>query len=143
MEEEEVKVLTIGDYLINKVKFEVPEDCVKVILVDRDLDYGTPYMDCDKDTARLAYADILKWLVLGPSKFNNTSDTDNGWSHSGGGYELSDEDISELKAEANAIYAELEPESALKRKSTFRMTSHGIKRANRTMWSEPMPHVIQ
>lgn len=143
MKEEEVKVLTIGDYLINKVKFEVPEDCVKVILVDRDLDYGTPYMDCDKDTARLAYADILKWLVLGPSKFNNTSDTDNGWTHSGGGYELSDEDISELKAEANAIYAELEPESALKRKSTFRMTSHGIKRANRTMWGEPMPHVIQ
>ncbi len=143
MEEEEVKVLTIGDYLINKVKFAVPEDCVKVILVDRDLDYGAPYMDCDKDTARLAYADILKWLVLGPSKFNNTSDTDNGWSHSGGGYELSDEDISELKAEANAIYAELEPESALKRKSTFRMTSHGIKRANRTMWGEPMPHAIQ
>ncbi len=143
MEEEEVKVLTIGDYLINKVKFGVPEDCVKVILVDRDLDYGTPYMDCDKDAARLAYADILKWLVLGPSKFNNTSDTDNGWTHSGGGYELSDEDISELKAEANAIYAELEPESALKRKSTFRMTSHGIKRANRTMWGEPMPHVIQ
>ncbi len=143
MEEEEVKVLTIGDYLINKVKFAVPEDCVKVILVDRDLDYGAPYMDCDKDTARLAYADILKWLVLGPSKFNNTSDTDNGWTHSGGGYELSDEDISELKAEANAIYAELEPESALKRKSTFRMTSHGIKRANRTMWGEPMPHAIQ
>lgn len=142
MKEEEVKVLTIGDYLINKVKFEVPEDSVKVILVDRDLEYDTPFMDCDKDTARLAYADMLKWIVLGPSKFNNTSDTDNGWSHSGGGYELSDEDISELKAEANAIYTELEPESVLKRKSTFRMTSHGIKRANYTLWGEPLPHVI-
>lgn len=139
---EEVKTLSIGDYLVNKVKFEVPEDSVKVILVDRGLDYDTAHADCDKNTVRLAYADLLKWIVLGPSKFNNTSDTDNGWTHSGGGYELSDEDISELKAEANAIYAELEPESALKRKSAFRMTSHGIKKANRTLCGEPMPHVI-
>ncbi len=140
---EEVQVLCIGDYLVNKVKFEVPEDTVKVILADRELGYDTAYVDCGKDTVRLAYADLLKWLVLGPSKFNNTSDSDNGWTHSGGGYELTDDDISELKAEANAIYAELEPESALKRKSTFRMTSNGIKKANRTMWGEPMPHVIQ
>lgn len=139
---EEVKTLSIGDYLVNKVKFEVPEGTVKVILADRELDYDTAYADCDKNTVRLAYADLLKWIVLGPSKFNNTSDTDNGWTHSGGGYELSDEDISELKAEANAIYAELEPESALKRKSAFRMTSHGIKKANRTLCGEPLPHVI-
>ncbi len=141
--EEEAKILVVGDYLTNKVKFEVPEEAVKVILVDRELDYDTPYADCDRDTVRLAYADMLKWLVLGPSKFNNTSDSDNGWTHSGGGYELSDDDISELKAEANAIYAELEPASELKRKSTFRIVSHGIKRANRTLYGGPLPHVIQ
>lgn len=141
--EEEAKVLTIGDYIINKVKFEVPEDSVKVILVDRGLEYDTPYMDCEKDSLRLAYADMLKWIILGPSKFNNTSDTDNGWTHSGGGYELSDDDISALKAEANAIYSELEPESELKKKSTFRISSHGIKRANYTMWGQPIPHIIK
>ncbi len=141
--EEDVKVLVVGDYLVSKVKFGVPEDSVKAILVDRNLDYDTPFMDCEKDTVRLAYADMLKWLVLGPRKLNNTSDSDNGWTHSGGGYELSDDDISELKAEANAIYAELEPTSELKKKSTFRMSSHGIKRANRTLWGEPLPHVIK
>ncbi len=141
--EEEVKILTVGDYLINKVKFEVPEDSVKVILVDRELEYDTPYIDCDKAAVRLAYADVLKWIILGPSKFNNTSDTDNGWTHSGGGYELSDEDISALKAEANAIYSELEPESELKKKSTFRISSHGIKRASYSMWGQPMPHIIK
>ncbi len=141
--EEEVKILTVGDYVINKVKFEVPEDSVKVILVDRELEYDTPYIDCDKAAVRLAYADVLKWIILGPSKFNNTSDTDNGWTHSGGGYELSDEDISALKAEANAIYSELEPESELKKKSTFRISSHGIKRASYSMWGQPMPHIIK
>lgn len=141
--EEEAKILVVGDYLINKVKFEVPEEAVNVILVDRSLEYNTPFMDCEKDTVRLAYADMLKWIVLGPSKFNNTSDSDNGWTHSGGGYELSDDDISELKAEANAIYAELEPTSELKRKSAFRISSHGIKRANRTLWGQPLPHVIK
>ncbi len=141
--EEDVKVLVVGDYLVSKVKFGVPEDSVKAILVDRNLDYDTPFMDSEKDTVRLAYADMLKWLVLGPRKLNNTSDSDNGWTHSGGGYELSDDDISELKAEANAIYAELEPTSELKKKSTFRMSSHGIKRANRTLWGEPLPHVIK
>lgn len=141
--EEEAQVLTIGDYIINKVKFEVPEDSVKVILVDRGLEYDAPYMDCEKNSVRLAYADMLKWIILGPSKFNNTSDTDNGWTHSGGGYELSDDDISALKAEANAIYSELEPESELKKKSTFRISSHGIKRANYTMWGQPVPHIIK
>lgn len=140
---EEAQVLTIGEYLVNKVKFDVPEESVKALLADRELTYETPFFDCDKDTARLAYADMLKWIILGPSKVNNTSDTDNGWTHSGGGYELSDDDISALKAEANAIYSELEPESELKKKSTFRISSHGIKRANYTMWGQPAPHVIK
>ena len=140
---EEVQVLTIGEYLVNRVKFEVPEESVKALLADRELTYETPFFDSDKDTVRLAYADMLKWIILGPSKFNNTSDTDNGWTHSGGGYELSDDDISALKAEANAIYSELEPESELKKKSTFRVSSHGIKRANYTMWGQPMPHIIK
>lgn len=140
---EEAQALTIGEYLVNKVKFEVPEESVKALLADRELTYETPFFDCDKDTVRLAYADMLKWIILGPSKVNNTSDTDNGWTHSGGGYELSDDDISALKAEANAIYSELEPESELKKKSTFRISSHGIKRANYTVWGQPIPHIIK
>lgn len=135
--------LTVGDYLIGKVKFEVSEDSMKAILVDRELDYNTAYGDCDKSAVRLAYADMLKWIILGPSKFNNTSDTDNGWTHTGGGYELSDDDLSYLRAEANAIYSELEPASVLKKKSTFRITSHGIKRANRDAYGMPVPHIIK
>lgn len=137
-----MNIYTVNDYLISKVKFEMPKEALKAIMVDRELEDGIDLVSCDKDKVRLAYADMLKWFVLGPSKVNNTSDSDNGWTHSGGGYDMSDEDRSELKAEANAIYKELEPDSMMKKKSTFRVTSHGVKRANLAPWGQPLPHII-
>ena len=139
----EMNIYTVNDYLINKVKFEMPMKALLGIMHDRELENGIDLEACDKDKVRLAYADMLKWFVLGPSKVNNTSDSDNGWTHSGGGYDMSDNDRSEMKAEANAIYAELEPGSMLKKKSTFRVTSHGVKRANYSPWGVPLPHIIK
>ena len=139
----EMEIYTVNDYLINKVKFEMPMKALRTIMVDRELEDGIDFSACDRDKVRLAYADMLKWFALGPSKVNNTSDSDNGWTHSGGGYEISDEDRSEMKAEANAIYEELEPESMLKKKSTFKIVSHGVKRANRTPWGAPLPHIVK
>lgn len=136
-------VLTAYDYLIDKVKFDVPKKTMLSIMVVRGIDLEALYEEVDKDTLRLAYADTLKWFIIGPSKKNNVSDSDNGWSHSEGGYQISDEDRKEMKAEANAIYKELEPESVMKRKSTFRMVSHGIKRANVTSYGMKLPHTIK
>ena len=139
----EMEIYTVNDYLINKVKFEMPMKALRTIMVDRELEDGIDFSACDRDKVRLAYADMLKWFVLGPSKVNNTSDSDNGWTHSGGGYEISDEERSEMKAEANAIYEELEPESMLKKKSTFKIVSQGVKRANRTPWGAHLPHIVK
>lgn len=135
--------LSVTDYLINKVRFGIPRAALLSILVDRELDGGMEYLSCEKDKVRLAYADMLKWYVLGASKVNNTSDADNNWSHTEGGYELSSADIAALKAEANAIYEELDKSSVFKRKSTFRMTSHGVKRASRDGCGMPVPHIIR
>ena len=85
--------LSVTDYLINKVRFGIPRAALLSILVDRELDGGMEYLSCEKDKVRLAYADMLKWYVLGASKVNNTSDADNNWSHTEGGYELSSADI--------------------------------------------------
>lgn len=137
----ESDIFTVMDYLSGKVKFGVTKQSIQAHLADRGLEPGMPYADCDRDVLRLCYADLLKWYVLGASKVNNTTDSDNGWSHAGGGYELSDEDIATLKAEMNAIYAELEPESALKRKTTFRIVSHGVMRANTTVDGVNLPRV--
>lgn len=136
-------VLTAYDYLIDKVKFDVPKKTMLSIMVVRGIGLEALYEEVDKDALRLAYADTLKWFIIGPSKKNNVSDSDNGWSHSEGGYQISDEDRKEMKAEANAIYKELEPESVMKRKSTFRMVSHGIKKANVTSYGMKLPHTIK
>lgn len=134
-------VLTAYEYLINKVKFDVPKKTLLSIMAVRSIGFESLYEEADKDSLRLAYADLLRWFVIGPSKKNNVSDSDNGWSHSEGGYQITDEDRNEMKAEANAIYAELEPESVMKKRSSFRMVSHGIKKADRSMYGSPLPHV--
>lgn len=141
MEMENEFVLTAYEYLINKVKFDVPKKAMLSIMAVRGIGFESLYEEADKDSLRLAYADLLRWFVIGPSKKNNVSDSDNGWSHSEGGYQITDEDRNEMKAEANAIYAELEPESVMKKRSSFRMVSHGIKKADRSLYGSPLPHV--
>lgn len=139
----ENKGFTAFDYLASRVKFEVPEQTIIGIMYKRGIDRDSLIGDNENNVLELAYADILKWFIIGPSKVNNTSDSDNGWTHTGGGYDLSDEDRSEMEAEANAIYAQLEPESVLKKKSTFRVNSHGVKKANFTPWGAPLPHIVK
>lgn len=136
MESAEKKMFTAGDWLAAKVKFGVPDETIEAVLAERGAEPCTPYADCERDALRLAYADILRWMVLGPGKVNNDTDSDNGWSHTSGGYDMSDGDRAELKAEANAIYRELEPGSVLKNRPTFRMRTHGVKRANLAAWAD-------
>lgn len=144
MSTEASSTYTVFDYLAARVKFSIPKAALTAILADRDMDSDAAYSDKrGSDELRLAYADMLKWFVVGPSKRNNTSDTDNGWTHSGGGYELDDDDKKLLIKEANAIYDELEPDSAIKSKTTFRMMSFGIQHANYDTGGNPLPHVIK
>lgn len=118
-------VYTVEDWLFGCVNFAVPHDAVEYILMTRGIDGSASYLAAkDGDTdLRLLKADLYRWLVLGPSKVNNTTDSDNGWSHSDGGYTLSKEDKSLLAAEANAIYEELEPESVFYKR---RITVHSM-----------------
>lgn len=136
-------VYTVFDYLSARVKFDIPRKALLAIFANRGIEPSTAFADRDVDSVRLAYADMLKWFIVGPSKKNNVSDTDNGWSHSGGGYELTADDRKLLIKEANAIYNELEPESTVKSKSTFRMNSLGIRHADYDAVGNPLPHIIR
>ena len=132
-------VYTVRDWILGCVNFAVPDSAVDVILNERDVDGTTPYADREQleTDVRLLKADLLKWIVLGAGKVNNTSDSDNGWSHSDGGYTLSKDDKRLLMDEANAIYDELEPESVFGKKR-IRMRSAGIMPAYRTPDGEPL-----
>lgn len=134
---------TAVEHLMNKVRYGVPKKAVLAIAAERGLDASAAFMDTDKDTLRLCYADLLKWVLTGPSKVNNSVDTDNGWSHTEGGYELGDEDRKLLRDEANAIYGELEPESAIVSQSVFRMTTLGVCRARKDLRGNWLPPEVR
>lgn len=134
------KVYTVEDWLFGCVNFSVPKSAVSSILASRGVDnigYAEYRESEDLPDIRLLKADLLKWVVLGAGQVNNTSDSDNGWSHSGGGYSLSKEDKKLLMNEANAIYEELEPESVFG-KSRITVHSMGIMPAKRDLDGRPL-----
>ena len=134
---------TVKDWLCDSVNFSIPVSAVSYVCSCRGVGQQIPYVDMvsdgkPSDMLRLLKADLLKWIVLGAGKVNNTSDSDNGWSHSSGGYTLSEADKRLLIDEANAIYEELEPESIFGKKK-IRMRSAGIMPAYRDTDSTPLP----
>lgn len=136
------KVYTVGDWLFDCVNFAIPQSAINFVCSTRSVEMATPYCDyiSDKDNVdiRLLKADLVKWIILGPGKVNSSSDSDNGWSHSDGGYTLSKEDKKLLMNEANDIYAELEPTSVFGKKK-IRMRSAGIMPAYRDVDGVPLP----
>lgn len=128
--QENVSKYTIDEWLINSVDYKVDDEAVTFLLSERDVEPGTAKSEVADDTRKLLYADLLKRIWLRCSKVNNTSDSDNGWSHSDGGYTMSDEDRSRLRNEANGIYEELEPQSVFGKKK-IRIHSMGVMPAKR------------
>ena len=131
-------VRTVGDYLFGCVNFAVPCDAVTNITEDRNVNETDAKDSVDANTLRLMKADLYKWIILGPGRVTDTKEQDNGWAHAGGGYTLSKDDKKMLMDEANAIYAELEPESVFGKKK-IRMRSAGIMPAYRDVDGTPLP----
>ena len=153
-----LNVYTVGEWLFGCVNFAVPESAVDYVCNTRAVDPDVPYAQQlaaasvpaaitvpaaspagNTDVHPLLLkADLIRWIVLGPGKVNSTSDSDNGWSHSEGGYTLSEADKKLLIDEANAIYEELEPQSVITR-TRIRMRSAGIMPAYRDTDGTPLP----
>ena len=141
-ENDTTKVYTVEDWLFGCVNFAVPQSAVEQICAERGIEPRSDYAGAEKDDLLLLKADLYKWIVLGPGKVNSTSDSDNGWSHSEGGYTLSKDDKKLLMAEANAVYEELEPASVFGKKYT-KVHSLGIRPAMRGMDGEPLPRIVR
>lgn len=117
-------VVTITDYLSGAVNIDVPKEAIVSILIDRDIDGSMAVSDVDKDIRKLCKADLYVWVAMGVSRKGSVSDSDNGWSHTDGGYTLSDDARNLLLREANAIYEEMGEEPVGKTK--VRIRSNGI-----------------
>ena len=128
MSEEAGKVYTMADWLADCVEIPVSAGLVRSILAEREVSEDSSFYDTNKAVRELCKADLL-WALgtTTPNRMGAVSDSDNGWSHSDGGYTLTEGDKKRLLAEANAIYGKYdEPTKGTKTKITI--TQHGISR---------------
>lgn len=136
------RVRTAEDYIFGCVNFAVPEEAVKHLLDERGIEPGTPLSDLDKKTRELLKADLYVWICMGPSKVSSTSDSDNGWSHSEGGYTLSDEDKDRMLKYAKAIYEKYDEEFEYDDSVSVAIESFGITPCDYDEAGIPLPHIV-
>lgn len=96
--------MTIEEYLKGKVGFDVSDNAIASILVDREVQPGADVSELDKRTKDLCRADLYMWCASTPSKTGSVEDADGVWKHKEGGTESSAFDKRTLRQMANDIY---------------------------------------
>ena len=118
----------LADWLADRVNFPVSAGLVRSILAESDVAEDMAYADVNEQVRDLCKADMYSRIALtSPNRLGATSDSDNGWEHSDGGYTLTKDDKDGLLAAANEIYEKYD-EPTKGKKLTIRITQHGIAR---------------
>ena len=134
---------SIEQYLFDSINFNLPENTVRAFLRKRGVDGSASFCDfTDKGKIELVRADLYMWMVNGASVVGAVKDSDNGWSHSDGGYTLSKDDKRRLTAAANAIYKACGEEDSIVA-SVVRVHSFGIMGTRFTSDGTPVPRIIE
>lgn len=95
---------TIEEYLHGKVGFEVKDNAITSILIDRDVKPNTDVSTLNKRTKDLCRADLYMWCASTPSVQGSIEDADGVWKHKEGGTQSSAFDKRNLRQMANDIY---------------------------------------
>jgi len=138
----ENNVRTAEDYVFSCVNFAVPQEGVDYVLGERKINAEKPYEELEKKDKELLKADLYVWICMGPSKVNSTSDSDNGWSHSEGGYTLSDDDKDRMLKYAKAIYEKYDEEFDYDDSVSVAIESFGITPCDYDEAGIPLPHIV-
>ena len=157
----EKKVRTVRDYVFGCVNFQISDETAEHICDERGIDpdktfdelFPKPTEDATdvvseeenlepKRTKELLKADLYVWICMGPTKVNSTSDSDNGWSHSEGGYQLTDEDKDRMLAYAKSIYEEYDEEFDYDDSVEVNVSSFGIQPCDYNEAGIPLPHEV-
>ena len=102
--------ITIEQYLRGKVGYEIPDNAIASILVDRDIEAGTKVTELSTDEATntklkdLCTADLYLYCASTPSTISSHKEQDGGWTLESGGTQHSAYDARQLRAMAQAIY---------------------------------------
>ena len=97
-------VMAVEDYLRGCVGFDVSEEAISVILIDRGVEPGSDVTLLDKRTKDLCRADLYMWCASTPSVTGSVEDADGEWKHKEGGKQSSAYDKRNLRQMANDIY---------------------------------------
>lgn len=158
----EKKVRTVRDYVFGCVNFQISDETAEHICDERGIDpdktfdelFPKPEADAPdavaddenviepKRTKELLKADLYVWICMGPTKVNSTSDSDNGWSHSEGGYQLTDEDKDRMLAYAKSIYEKYDEEFDYDDSIEVNVSSFGIQPCDYNEAGIPLPHEV-
>ena len=158
----EKKVRTVRDYVFDCVNFQISDETAEHICDERGIDpdktfdelFPKPEADAPdavaddenviepKRTKELLKADLYVWICMGPTKVNSTSDSDNGWSHSEGGYQLTDEDKDRMLAYAKSIYEKYDEEFDYDDSVEVNVSSFGIQPCDYNEAGIPLPHEV-
>lgn len=158
----EKKVRTVRDYVFGCVNFQISDETAEHICDERGIDPDKtfdelfPKTEADapdavaddenviepKRTKELLKADLYVWICMGPTKVNSTSDSDNGWSHSEGGYQLTDEDKDRMLAYAKSIYEKYDEEFDYDDSVEVNVSSFGIQPCDYNEAGIPLPHEV-
>lgn len=96
--------MTVEDYLHGCVGFDVAENAIATILIDREVEAGSSILALDKRTKDLCKADLYMWCASTPSIMGSVEDSNGVWKHKEGGTQSSAYDKRNLRAMANDIY---------------------------------------
>jgi hypothetical protein len=157
----EKKKRTVRDYVFGCVNFQISDETAECICDERGIDpdktfdelFPKPTEDATdvvseeenlepKRTKELLKADLYVWICMGPTKVNSTSDSDNGWSHSEGGYQLTDEDKDRMLAYAKTIYDKYGEEFDYDDSVEVTVSSFGIQPCDYNEAGIPLPHEV-
>ena len=103
--------ITIEQYLRGRIAYNIPDETLRSILLDREISEGTLVNELSEDTderkklRELCLADVYMYCAGLPSTKNNSSEADGQWKSEQGGYQRSAYDSRQLRAMANDIYA--------------------------------------
>ena len=104
------ETLTIEKYLRGKVGYEIPDDAIASILVDRGITSGTDVSVLSSDSTEnmklreLCTADLYLYCASTPSTISSKKEQDGGWTLESGGTQHSAYDARQLRQMAQDIY---------------------------------------
>lgn len=118
--------LTFKDYLVGRVGFDVTDEALSVILIDRKVDDGLYADEISKRQKDLCAADLYMWGATLPTIQGGIEDANGMWKHKEGNTTISEADKKRFISLANRIYAQYR-EKTVSIGSGIRIHNYGIR----------------